>query len=332
MSPFDIQRPSSHEIEPPTKTQEVEQLPLEEKVAKAMTSMNRVLLGKETQIKQAFCCIIAGGHLLIEDLPGMGKTTLAHLLAKVMGLDSQRVQFTSDLLPSDILGVNIFNQEAQRFKFISGPIFTQVLLADEINRSTPKTQSALLEAMAEQQVTIEGVKRELPQPFFVVATQNPEDQVGTYPLPESQMDRFMMRVSMGYPHARAEKALLLHGPKVLAQLERTKPVFAAQDIVDLRQQVNKVSAQEALVDYIQRMLEFTRHDQTFAYGISPRGGLALLQAAKAWALLNGRRQVFPEDVQEMLSGVWAHRLRPASDQYNQSYLISRLLELVPVVA
>ncbi len=268
--------------------------------------LNGVILGKGRAIRLALACLLSGGHLLIEDLPGVGKTTLAHALAITLGLRFQRIQFTSDLLPADILGVSVYDQEQRAFAFHPGPIFAQVILADEINRATPKAQSALLEAMEERQVTVEGRTRPLPQPFFVIATQNPFHQTGTFPLPESQLDRFAMAISLGYPDARAERALL-KGEDRRRLLKALRPVLAPEGLVAIQEAVSGVHASEALLDYIQALLAASRAGD-FAMGLSPRAGLILLHAARAWALLEGRGHVLPEDVQAVLPSVVRHRL------------------------
>ncbi|MBX2857474.1 MAG: AAA family ATPase [Cellvibrionaceae bacterium] len=273
-----------------------------------LNSVGTVLLGKEHQVKLALACLFARGHLLIEDLPGMGKTTLAQCLAKVLGLQYERVQFTSDLLPADILGFAIYEREQGSFRFQHGPVFTQVLLADEINRSTPKTQSALLEAMEEAQVSIEGQTRELPEPFFVIATQNPLSQAGTYPLPESQLDRFLMRISLGYPSRSAEQALF-NGVDPRRILSDIQPVIDAQQLQEIQNQVQRIKATEQLLDYLQRLVDFTRYDESFSYGLSTRGALAWLRAAKAWAMIAQREYLLPEDLQTVLPAVVGHRVR-----------------------
>ena len=298
---------------------------------RAAQEVGGVLLGKERQVRLALCCLISGGHLLIEDLPGMGKTTLAHTLAKVLGLQYRRVQFTSDLLPGDILGASIFDRQTNQFKFLPGPVFTQVLLADEINRSTPKTQSALLEAMSEGQVTIDGETRALPQPFFVIATQNPVSQAGTYALPESQLDRFLMRLSLGYPDAVAERRLLA-GENAQQKLIALPQCMTAEQLHKLQKAVDQVHASDALLDYVQRIIHFTRSEPGFAFGLSPRGALALLRSAKAWALLGGRGHVVPEDVQVVLPAVVEHRVHANVDHAGDgSALVDRLLRKVAVV-
>ena len=283
--------------------------PIIERIA---AQTGQIILGKETQIRLALSCLLARGHLLIEDLPGMGKTTLAHVLAQTLGLHFQRIQFTSDLLPADILGVSIYERESASFKFHPGPIFAQLILADEVNRATPKAQSALLEAMEEHQVTAEGTTRQLPEPFFVIATQNPAYQIGTFPLPESQLDRFLMRIELGYPDANAERALLQGKDRreLLAQLQ---PSLAPQELAALQQGVTQVFVSDALLDYVQALILFTRQTPRFQNGLSPRAGLALLHAAQAWAFSDGREEVLPEDVQAILPAVAGHRLRPGAE-------------------
>jgi len=280
-------------------------------IDRTIANIGDVLLGKELEIRQALCCMLAGGHLLLEDLPGMGKTTLAHALATTLGMSFGRVQFTSDLLPSDILGVSIFNSESAQFVFQPGPIFNQVLLADEINRATPRTQSALLEAMAESQVSIDGETRPLPSPFFVIATQNPIYQSGTYALPESQLDRFLMRLSLGYPNAQAERQLLLRGEQ---RGNVSLPAsMSADELTAIRAAVAEVTLSDSLLAYIQRLTAFTRNAPEFAMGLSPRGALALVAAARTWAMMAGRHYVVPDDVQAVIEPVVAHRLVPSAD-------------------
>ena len=304
---------------------------MQKKIDRAAAEIGTVLLGKDVQVRLALCCLIARGHLLIEDLPGMGKTTLSNALARVLGLEYKRVQFTSDLLPADILGVSVFNRDSGQFEFIHGPIFTQVLLADEINRTTPKSQSALLEAMEEGQVTIEGQTRELPAPFFVIATQNPATQAGTYPLPESQLDRFLMRLSLGYPDKQAERKLLM-GEDSRRKLPQLQQVMTIQELVAIQKAVDDIHCSDNLLDYVQRLVDFTRNTADYVYGISPRGALALLRCAKTWALLNGRGHVVPEDVQTVLPSVVEHRLATSLDYRSDNRALSQtLLEQVAVV-
>lgn len=292
--------------------------------------VGKVLLGKEEQIKLALCCLLARGHLLIEDLPGMGKTTLAHALAKVFGLSYNRIQFTSDLLPADILGVSVFDRNSSQFEFHPGPVFTQVLLADEINRTTPKTQSALLEAMEEGQVTVEGQTRPLPEPFFVIATQNPLTSSGTFPLPESQLDRFFMRIAIGYPNHEAERALLL-GEDSRQRLLDLQCCVTSQQLAEVRAIADTVKCSSIVIDYLQRLIACSRNSDVFAVGVSPRGGLALLQAAKTWAAMHGRQHLLPEDIQRVLPAVVAHRLCPAGSSYQSGYaLADQLLNMVAV--
>ncbi|PKO35826.1 MAG: AAA family ATPase [Betaproteobacteria bacterium HGW-Betaproteobacteria-7] len=269
---------------------------------------NEVILGKAHEIRLAAACLLAGGHLLIEDLPGLGKTTLAHTLARLLGLQFSRIQFTSDLLPADITGISIFDRERSEFRFLPGPVFSQLILADEINRATPKTQSALLEAMEEGQVTAEGETRPLPRPFFVIATQNPTHQIGTFPLPESQLDRFLMRLELGYPDRAAERSLLASG----GQRERASQLAALLDasaLPGLQREVAAVHAAGPLIDYVQALIEASRQNPAFQHGLSPRAGLGLLAAARAWAWLAGRSMVLPDDVQAVLPAVARHRLR-----------------------
>ncbi len=266
-----------------------------------------VILGKSTQIRLAIACLLARGHLLIEDLPGVGKTTLAHAIAKSLGLDFHRIQFTSDLLPADILGVSVFDMTTRTFAFHPGPVFAQLILADEINRATPKTQSALLEAMEEHQVTIEGATRRLPEPFFVIATQNPSHQIGTFDLPESQLDRFLMRIHLGYPDATAERALLA-GAERRTMIDDLPACMQVEDLRQMQSAARAVFVSAALIDYVQALLAHTRQAAELVNGLSPRAGLALLNGARAWALIDGRAQVEPEDIQAVLPSVAGHRL------------------------
>ena len=289
--------------------------------------IGQIVLGKERQARLSLACLLARGHLLIEDLPGVGKTTLAHVLAKVLGLQFKRIQFTADLLPADILGVSIYQPEHKNFVFHPGPLFAQLVLADEINRATPKTQSALLEAMEEHQVTADGVTHKLPAPFFVIATQNPHHLIGTFPLPESQLDRFLMRIEMGYPDRAAERALL-KGRDRRELVESLQPVISADKLASLQQLVARVHVAEPLLDYVQNLLDATRRAGEFAEGLSPRAGLSLLAAARAWAMLHGRDLVLPEDVQAVAPSVIGHRLRPAGG--GRMVSVTRLLETVPI--
>ncbi|MFY9317019.1 MAG: AAA family ATPase [Burkholderiales bacterium] len=298
-------------------------------VARIIEAASQIILGKEAQIRMALACLLARGHLLIEDIPGVGKTTLAHVLAKSLGLHFQRIQFTSDMLPADILGVSIYERDNGEFRFHPGPIFAQVILADEVNRATPKTQSALLEAMEEHQVTAEGETRKLPEPFFVIATQNPTEQVGTFPLPESQLDRFLMRIELGYPDRAAERALL-SGTDRRDLLANLGPCMNPGELVELQAQAQQVHVAPALLDYVQALVEHTRRAQEFAAGLSPRAALAILHSARAWALIEGRDKVIPEDVQAVLPGVAGHRLRAANDAARRIDLGAALLAAVPI--
>jgi MoxR-like ATPase len=281
---------------------------MQQKIVAVRNTLSQIILGKEQQIELAIVCLLARGHLLIEDLPGMGKTTLAHGIARVFGLNFQRIQFTSDLLPADITGTAVYDRQQQAFTFHPGPIFSQVILADEINRATPKTQSALLEAMEEQQVTIEGETRKLPEPFFVIATQNPSHQIGTYPLPESQLDRFLIRLSLGYPHPEVEKTLLLTGER-RAMAHHAEAQLTAEELTAMQQQVSQVVVSETLADYVMKLIIETRQSPDLVHGLSPRAGLAIVQAAKAVAWLDRRSFVIPEDVQHVFVAVVAHRLQ-----------------------
>jgi len=292
-----------------------------------------VIVGKDLQIRQALTCLLAGGHLLVEDVPGVGKTTLSHALAISLGLQFNRIQFTSDLLPADVAGISIYEREKNGFVFHPGPIFTQVLLADEINRATPKTQSGLLEAMEERQVSADGVTRALPEPFFVIATQNPTHQIGTFPLPESQLDRFLMCLSLGYPDAAAERALLL-GEDRRALLKTLPAAMTPAELAAAQRGLRDIHTSAALIDYIQALAQASRQNGSFAEGLSPRAALALVQAARAWAALEGRDHVIPEDVQAVLVPVCAHRLRPLKSAHGVALasrdLVLRLQQSVPV--
>jgi MoxR-like ATPase len=291
---------------------------------------SQIILGKEHEIRLALACLLARGHLLIEDQPGVGKTTLAHVLAQTLGLQYNRIQFTSDLLPADILGVSIFNKDQGAFHFQPGPIFAELILADEINRATPKAQSALLEAMEEHQVTIEGETRTLPKPFFVIATQNPTYQTGTFPLPESQLDRFLMRISLGYPDAKAERELLAGGDR-REMLKTLQASVSPKQLTEIQKAVTNIHVSDALLDYVQALLDYSRQSSHIAAGLSPRAGLALLHCAQAWALMAERDHVLPEDVQTVLPHIVSHRLQPVADSGEQdpATLVS-LLESVPI--
>jgi MoxR-like ATPase len=296
----------------------------------AQQTVNSILLGKEQQVRLAFCGLLSRGHLLIEDVPGVGKTTLANAMARTVGSDYQRIQFTSDLLPADILGVSIYRRDKENFQFHPGPIFAQIILADEINRATPKTQSALLEGMAEGQVTIENKTHPLPQPFFVVATQNPMDLVGTFPLPESQLDRFLLSITLGYPDRAAERQLLLSEDRG-GMLERVTAKLSPQDVLALQEDCEQVHVSEDLLDYIQALLGETRDPRWFETGLSPRAGLALLRLSRAYAFLDDRDYAIPEDVQAVFPGLARHRLI-ASAGFNATpdEQIAELMRQVPI--
>ena len=294
---------------------------------KIVTATSQVILGKEHQIRLSLACILARGHLLIEDLPGMGKTTLAHTLAQVLGLDFHRVQFTSDLLPADILGISVYDRNSALFKFHPGPVFTNVLLADEVNRATPKTQSALLEVMEEGQVTLEGETRKLPQPFFVVATQNPTHHIGTFPLPESQLDRFLMRIQLGYPDADSERNLLKNSGG-RSSISGLAPCIDGAGLLELQEAVNGIHISDALLDYLQALLNYTRTSSRYAAGLSPRAGLALKQCTQAWAMMQGRDFALPEDLQAVLPGVAGHRLQSAAGAEATHDAVTELLKAV----
>lgn len=282
----------------------------QQRLHQAIDAANGIILGKDKPIRLALTCLLARGHLLIEDLPGVGKTTLAHTLARLLGLHFARIQFTSDLLPADIIGTSIYDRERSTFRFVPGPIFAQLILADEINRATPKTQSALLEAMEEHQVTADGETRPLPDPFFVIATQNPSHQIGTFALPESQLDRFLLRIELGYPDREAERALL-SGGNPRERLEHLPSPLSPTDLAPLQTAVANVHAASALIDYVQALVDATRRDPAYLHGLSPRAALALLAASRAWAFIDGRDAVLPEDVQAVFGCVAAHRLRLA---------------------
>ena len=303
------------------------------KVHAVAKQVSQIVVGKDQQIRQALTCLLAGGHLLIEDVPGVGKTTLAHALAISLGLKFNRLQFTSDLLPADVVGISIFDREKNGFVFHPGPVFTQVLLADEINRATPKTQSALLEAMEERQVTADGITRDLPHPYFVIATQNPTHQIGTFQLPESQLDRFLMCLSLGYPDANAERALLM-GEDRRTMLKSLPTAMQPEELLAAQAALKGIHASTALIDYVQALAQASRQCGLFAEGMSPRASIALLQAARAWAALEGRNHVIPEDIQAVLVPVIAHRLRPlksaGSSALGSRDLVLQLMKSVSV--
>jgi MoxR-like ATPase len=304
-----------------------------EKFRATASQIGTIIVGKTLQIRQSLTCLLAGGHLLIEDAPGVGKTTLAHAIALSMGLPFRRIQFTSDLLPSDVIGVSVYERTSGQFVFHPGPIFTEVLLADEINRASPKTQSALLEAMEENQVSVDGLSRPLPQPFFVIATQNPFHQVGTFPLPESQLDRFLMCITLGYPDRDAERALLA-GDSRRDLLKALQPVARPSDLLAAQAEVKRVYVSAALLDYVQALIAHTRASGKYSEGLSPRGGLALLAAARAWAWLDGREHVIPEDIQNVMPSVAGHRLHATSHESGRALhgreLVAQLIAAVPV--
>ncbi len=304
-----------------------------EKIQSVASQVGQIVVGKQPQIRLALACMLARGHLLVEDIPGVGKTTLAHALSISLGLQFKRVQFTNDLLPADITGASVFDRERSVFVFHPGPVFSQVLLADEINRASPKTQSALLEAMEERQVSIDGKAQPLPEPFFVIATQNPQDQIGTFPLPESQLDRFLMCVELGYPDPKSERALL-EGQDRRELLESLSPRMSSDDLRAAQRIVREIRCAAPLLDYVQNLLTYTRRSPLLAEGLSPRAGLSLVQAARAWAMLDGRNHVLPDDVQAVLVAVAGHRLRPAkggaASHRGRAELVAEVVKSVPI--
>ena len=313
----------------PAVRDEVPAAEIKSQIDGVIDAVNRIILGKAQVVRLALACLLARGHLLIEDRPGVGKTTLAHVLAKVLGLDFQRIQFTSDILPADILGVSVYNRESGHFSYHPGPIFSQIILADEINRATPRSQSALLEAMEENQVTVEGETRLLPQPFFVIATQNPSDQIGTFPLPESQLDRFTMRIKLGYPDSSAERALL-KGRDRRQLLKEVKPIIQPENLLKLQQQARHVHTADALLDYLQNLLDRSRNFADYPNGLSPRAGLTILHCASAWALMHGRPQVLPEDIKIVLPSIVNHRLQRLQESGPQENIAEHLIRQVPI--
>ena len=295
-----------------------------------LDALNRIIVGKPNELKLSLACLLARGHLLIEDLPGVGKTTLVHALARVLDLSFQRVQFTSDLLPADVIGVSIFRRDTSKFEFHKGPIFSQLLLADEINRATPKAQSALLEAMEERQVTADGSTYGLPSPFFVVATRNPTQQIGTFPLPESQLNRFLMQITLGYPGPAEERLLLANGDR-RDLVDELPPLMSVETLLNLQVAVGKVHLSDPLLDYVQALVAYTRDSGEFTEGLSPRGAIALVRAAQAWAMMSGHDGVYPEDVQAVLPCVTAHRLEPAQGRESDPAGVGQtVLDAVPV--
>ncbi len=296
---------------------------------KLLHTAGTIISGKEQQLKLAIACLLGRGHLLIEDLPGMGKTTLAHLLARLFDLQYSRIQFTSDMLPADIIGISIFDKNTSEFRFHPGPVFSQLVLADEINRATAKTQSALLEAMEEKQITMDGKTYPLEEPFFVIATQNPHTQMGTFPLPESQLDRFLMRISLGYPDRKTERDIL-SGADRRELLKTIKPVFNTKQLLAMQAQIRQVHVSSALLDYVQDILDFSRHSTHFLTGLSPRAGLALLRSAQAWAFIHQREMVIPDDIKAVLGSVILHRLVANSDQNSSEQQIMTLFNEIPI--
>lgn len=291
--------------------------------------LDQIILGKSRQTRLSIACLLADGHLLIEDVPGLGKTVLAHALAHTLGLEYKRIQFTSDLLPGDVIGTSIYHRESASFHFTEGPVFTQLLLADEVNRATPKAQSALLEAMEERQVSVEGTSRKLPEPFFVIATQNPQEQLGTFPLPESQLDRFLLRINMGYANKESEMTLL-KGEDRRQMLQHISPVLHPALLIDLQQRVAQIHASDAVLDYLYRLLAFTRESGIYRTGLSTRAGLGLLRVARAWALLHGEDKLLPGDIQAVLPSLVGHRLQALEKQMTAEQIGEQLLTSVAV--
>jgi len=304
---------------------------MKETIDNVLAQVRQIILGKDREIRMVFTCLLAKGHLLIEDIPGVGKTTLAHALAKSLGLSYNRIQFTSDILPADIIGTSIFDKETQEFRFHEGPLFDQMVLADELNRATPRTQSALLEAMEERQVSVDGVTHQLPVPFFVIATQNQRYHVGTFPLPESQLDRFLMRISLGYPDYQSERKLLV-GESRLDMLKKLEPVISSETLLEMQNQVPKVHVSEAILDYVQSIIAGSRSGSHHYLGLSPRAGISLVRAAQAWAITEGRDMVLPEDIQAVSGNVLEHRLDPEGSKVKQkgTPAAEQLIKTVPL--
>ncbi len=304
---------------------------MKDTIDKILAQVGQIILGKDREIRMVFTCLLAKGHLLIEDIPGVGKTTLAHALARSSGLSYNRIQFTSDILPADIIGTSIFDKEKQEFKFHQGPLFDQMVLADELNRATPRTQSALLEAMEERQVSVDGVTYQLPNPFFVIATQNQRYHVGTFPLPESQLDRFLMRISLGYPDYQSERKLLL-GESRLDLLKKLEPVIPSKTLLEMQSQVPGVHVSEAILDYVQSIIAGSRSGSHHYLGLSPRAGISLVRAAQAWAFTEGRDLVLPEDIQAVSGNVLEHRLDPEGSKVKQkgTPASEQLIKTVPL--
>jgi MoxR-like ATPase len=304
---------------------------MKDTIDKILAQVGQIILGKDREIRMVFACLLAKGHLLIEDIPGVGKTTLAHALARSSGLSYNRIQFTSDILPADIIGTSIFDKETQEFRFHEGPLFDQMVLADELNRATPRTQSALLEAMEERQVSVDGVTYQLPNPFFVIATQNQRYHVGTFPLPESQLDRFLMRISLGYPDYQSERKLLL-GESRLDMLKKLEPVIPSKTLLEMQSQVPGVHVSDAILDYVQSIIAGSRSGSHHYLGLSPRAGISLVRAAQAWAITEGRDLVLPEDIQAVSGNVLEHRLDPEGSKVKQkgTPASEQLIKTVPL--
>ena len=305
---------------------------MKKEIDKVVEEISRIILGKKNEIKLVVTCLLANGHLLIEDIPGVGKTMLAQALANILGLKYTRIQFTSDVLPADILGVSVFDKEKQQFIFQPGPVFAQMVRADELNRATPRTQSALLEAMEEKRVSVDGVTHDLPEPFFVIATQNQRHHVGTFPLPESQMDRFLMRLHLGYPDSQSERELLV-GENRLDMIKRIKPIMDVSQLIKLQESINQIHASEAILDYVQKIMASSRIEQQKYLGLSPRAGIYLVRAARAWAMCEGRDTILPEDIQAVSGSVLEHRLDPEGIRVkgNEFRSTQELIKSIPII-